>query len=360
MLSQKRINALLRKMSRRKADAYLLTHPLNVTYLTGFTGEDSSLILTTDEAVLVTDGRFREQAETEAPWLRVVLRKGNMFRAVARLLTRLRLKRVIIEEGHITYADFTSLRRSSRASLLPSRSALEQLRAIKHPEEVRLIRKAVAIAQQALRAVKPKIKAGMRECDVAAALVYETRRRGAEKEAFDVIVAAGHRSSLPHAKTTTRKIQKGDTLLIDWGAQYRGYCSDLTRTFFIGNIPNEARRTYRTVLAAQTRAISEIRPGRGGKRIDGAARAVIRKAGYGENFMHGLGHGIGLAVHETPSLNPSSTARIRKNMVFTVEPGVYIPGRGGIRIEDMVLATEAGAQKLTSLPRTLNSTVIPS
>jgi len=357
---QKRVHALLRTMSSRKADALLLTHPLNVTYVTGFSGEDSSLILTRNEVFLVTDGRYREQAEHEAQWLRLVLRKGTMFRALADLFAGLRLKRVIFEADHLTYGDFESLHHSSRTTLLPSHAVVEDLRAVKHPEEIRKIRKALAIAEESLRAVKSRIRTGMRECDLAAMLVYAMRQRGSQKDPFDVIVASGPRSSLPHAKTTTRKISKGDILIVDWGAQYRGYCSDLTRTFFVGNIPYEARHIYRTVLAAQTRAISEIRPGRGGKRIDGAARAVVRKAGYGDNFMHGLGHGIGLAVHERPSLTPSTNTRIRTGTVFTVEPGIYIPGWGGIRIEDVVLATPRGAQKLSALPRTLASAAIAS
>jgi len=360
MRYQERTKPLLQMMNRRKADAFLLTHPLNVTYLTGFTGDDSSLILTKNDAFLVTDGRYREQAETQAPWLQVILRKGNMFNAIADLAAGLRLTRMLFEEDHIAYGDFAILHRHSRASLQPSRGVVEALRTVKRPQELRLIRKALSIAQQALRAVKPAIKPGIRECDIAAALVYAMRRRGADKEAFDIIVASGPRSSLPHAKTATRKIREGDLLLVDWGAQYRGYCSDLTRTFFVGNIPDEGRRIYRTLLAAQNHAITEIRPGRGGKRIDGAARAVIRKAGYGGNFMHGLGHGIGLAVHESPSISPSASTRIRQNMVFSVEPGIYIPGWGGIRIEDMVQVTSAGAKRLSTIPRNLHSATIPS
>ncbi len=347
-------------MRQRKADAFLLTNPLNVTYLSGFSGEESSLIVTGNKAILVTDRRYAERAESEAPWLDIITRKRSLIAESAALLSGLSARKALFEEDHISQHDYSALRRNCRLTLPPSKGMIQQLRAKKDHQELKAIRKAISIAQTAFRSVKHNLAPGIRECDVAAMLIYQMRQRGAEKEPFDLIVASGPATSRPHAKTSTRKIRIGDILLIDWGAKYRGYCSDLTRVCFIGKIPPKAREIYQIVLAAQNRAIREIRPGRGGKRIDGAARAFIRQKGYERNFMHGLGHGIGLAPHEIPAIGPSTDLRLTKGMVITVEPGIYLPLWGGIRIEDMILVTKDGAELLTSLPRSIGAALVPA
>ncbi len=344
-------------------DALLVSQPLNVTYLTGFTGESSFLVLGRQRAVLVSDPRFSEQILEECPGLDAAIRPPaqTLYQATAEVVTRLGLHNIGFESNHLTVAELEMLGGLCPAvSWKGGRDRVERLRAVKDESEVAAIREAVAIAARAFAAFRSLLRADDREKDLSDAMELYVRRCGGRCTSFPTIVAAGERAALPHAPPTERPVGEAELLLVDWGASGPLYKSDLTRVLAprknapfsrpaerAGAPPGQLEEVYDVVLRAQEAAIRHVRPGVTGQDVDAAARAVIAAAGYGDRFGHGLGHGIGLQVHEAPALRPGSEVVLRPGMVVTIEPGVYLPGWGGVRIEDDVLVTADGCEVLT-------------
>jgi len=330
----------------------LVTDLSNIRYLTGFSGSFAFLFLAPRKSVLVTDGRYETQVREEVEGASVRIESRKVFETVRDLCGRYGVSRLGFEAAHVTVQLYQAIRRPG-LRLRPLEATVEAARLRKDEAEVAAIRKAVSIAERAFLEVKPSIRPGARECDIAAALVHAVRRRGSQAVPFDPIVAAGRRSALPHARPTRRRLRRGDLVVVDWGAEWNGYFSDMTRTFLLGGGGGEKRRLCDIVLEAQASALRRARPGVGAREVDEAARSVIREAGYGLFFNHGTGHGVGLDVHEMPRVSAQGRGRLEPGMVFTVEPGIYVPTLGGVRIEDMVLMTEEGPKRLTRLPRSV-------
>ena len=359
---RKRLSALRRVCRRAGVDAVLLTDPRHVRYISGFTGEDSFLLVEPRRVTLLTDGRFAEQARIECPAVRAVVRTGPMRDAVREALRERPVRRLGIEGRSMTVARRTELARALKGVRLKALGGeVEALREVKDAAELKAIRKAVRVAEGAFRdllAGGRKAFVGRRESEVAADLEYRMRQRGAERASFETIVAAGTHAALPHYRPGRTRIRAGQPVLIDWGAVVAGYSSDLTRVVFTGSMPAPVARIYDIVLCAQRAGVKAVRAGVTGGSVDAAARRVIDRAGYGERFGHGLGHGVGLDVHEGPRLGSKARGRLRAGMVVTVEPGIYLPGIGGVRIEDDVLVTGRGRKVLSALPKDLDDIVL--
>jgi Xaa-Pro aminopeptidase len=344
-------------MKELQLDALMLTHAPDVSYLTNFSGDESVGIITPKGFHLVSDFRFKEQAELEAGWLTISLREGNMAEALAKVLASLKVKRVGFEANSTTVGQIDALNRALKEEkvsleLVPLENVMANIRRVKDDTEVDLIRKSVAVAEEAFEAIRSEIKAGQTENYLAGLLGFELRSRGATDSSFPIIVATGAHSSLPHYRPGETLVQRDQPVLIDWGAVYKGYCSDLTRTLMVGRVSPRMKEIYKVTLEAQKAAIAFLRPGITTKQADRVARDVIQKAGYGEYFGHGLGHGIGREVHELPSLRKTGVEEeLRPGMVVTVEPGIYLPGEGGVRIEDDVLITHSGREVLSRLEK---------
>jgi Xaa-Pro aminopeptidase len=345
---------LLRETLRKKRlDGLLVTDINNVRYLTGFSGTSGFALMTGKEAFFVTDFRYREQATEEVRDWGIIIEKGKRTRTIQDLSRKSRVSRLGFESS-VSYKFYESLSRTG-LGLHVVEGLVEKLRARKDKSEIGSIGEAARRAEVAFLDVKPYIRCGMRELSVALRLEERLKKRGCRRVPFDIIVASGPNSVMPHARPTERKLMKGDLLVIDWGGEADGYFSDMTRTLLIKGDPHSDRKKeiYQTVLGANRKAIRSICPGLESKKIDEAARSTIQKAGYGEFFGHGTGHGVGLQVHESPRIAWSASEIITENMVFTIEPGIYIPGLGGVRIEDMVVVGKKKAHMLTSLPKEL-------
>ncbi|MFQ6047807.1 MAG: M24 family metallopeptidase, partial [Phycisphaerae bacterium] len=317
----RRLRDCRQQMRSRGLSAYLVTGQADQYYLTGFSGTDGAVLITQRAVYLITDGRFDKQADIEAAWARKVVRHDALESVLARLVRRLRLERIGIQAEHISLQQFRRLRRTVRpARLVATSRVVEQLRVCKDRQEIEAIRRAVQIAEEAFKITCRSIRRGMTERQVAARLDYEMQRLGAAGSSFATIVAEGPATALPHARPADRRIAHGSVLLIDWGARVGFYCSDLTRVIFVGRIPPRLGRAYQVVLDAQLRAIRAVGPQVPAAQVDAVARQAIERAGYRGRFAHGLGHGIGLEVHEQPQLSWRSQERLRAGMVITIEP----------------------------------------
>lgn len=328
----------------------------DIRYLTGFTGSSAILVVAGEKRYLITDFRYSEQSREEVGERAEVLLSSKGLRSAARrLLSKLRVRRLGFE-ALLPYGFYDYIK-GGVAAMVPFEDAVLRLRSIKDEEEKALIREAVRRAEDAFRAVRPRIRAGVTERSIALRLEEKMRRLGCKGLPFEIIVASGPNSSRPHASATGRELRPGDLLTIDWGGEAGGYCSDMTRTFLIKGGRGLARKKeiYSVVLEAQQKATKAARAGISARELDAVARTHIEASGYGREFGHGLGHGVGLDVHELPRVSRHVGGRIRAGQVFTIEPGVYVPGLGGVRIEDMVVAGENGPEVLTSLPRGLQS-----
>jgi Xaa-Pro aminopeptidase len=330
-------------------DALLVTHLPNVRYLTGFSGSAALLLVRRDTTILITDFRYAVQAPGEAGEAAVVeVDPKSVWERLGRVLGAAPVAALGIEAQALTVRDAERVGGLTRGRVVPTADLVERLRAIKSPEEVEAIRSAAALAQAALAEVLPGVRPGQTEREVGAALEAALRRRGSEWHPFPTIVASGPRAALPHAGTSARAIGAGEWLLLDFGAQVDGYCADLTRTVIVGGRADERQRTiYELVRAAQRRALEHLRAGMTGREGDALAREVIAARGFGDAFGHSLGHGLGLEVHEAPRLAPTAEAVLPPHAVVTVEPGVYLPGWGGVRLEDDVHLGPDGAELLS-------------
>ncbi|TWT44116.1 putative peptidase [Phycisphaerae bacterium RAS1] len=346
-----RLASVREDLSKKKLDALLVQNRADQYWLTGFTGEDGFVILSHKHVVLLTDGRFDETADREAPWARKVIRQKRTADETVRELKRMKIGRLGFEPSHMSVLAFGELKKLAKSSRLVAASGIIRTRRlIKDAREVTLIRNAIHAAEEAFRRVRHDIRPGMTEREVAAKLIYEMHVLGASEPAFGPIVAAGPNASLPHYEAGNRRISRGEPVLIDWGARVNWYVSDLTRVIWLDSIPPKSREILDVVRAAHDRAIAVIRPGVSAAAVDNAARAYIRKSGYGKQFRHSVGHGIGLDVHEGPGLRKTNKDPLKAGMVVTIEPGIYLPGVGGARIESDVLVTERGCEILSTLP----------
>ncbi len=332
----------------QQLDALIVTHPANIRWLTGFSGSAGVLVISAGRTVLFTDFRYGEQAPQEvADTAETVIERSNIWGRVERIVRNLAAGRVGIE-AHSTSAHLAGrIQGWLGAATVATSELIETLRETKDDTEIAAIRDAGAVALGALAAVVPEIRIGQRELDVAAHLEHELRVRGSEWHPFETIVASGPRSALPHARTSERVLARGDLLLIDFGARLGGYCSDVTRTFVIGEADQRQRAIHDLVREAQLRARQGIRPGMTGAEADALARELIAERGYGDAFGHSLGHGLGLEVHEGPRLATSSRRPLPVGAVVTVEPGIYLPGWGGVRLEDDLWLSADGPVLLT-------------
>jgi Xaa-Pro aminopeptidase len=337
--------ALRAALEREGLDAVLIQHLPNIRYLTGFSGSAALLLVRPGAAVLISDFRYAAQAMQEVGnAARVEIDQVNVWDRLKRILVDAPPSVLAFESHVMTVRDMERLAAATTARLEPIADLVEQLRLSKSPEEVDAIRHAATLAQEALAEVVPSVRVGEAEFAIGARLESALRRRGSEWHPFPTIVASGPRSALPHARTTARTVGVGEWLLLDFGAQVDGYCADLTRTFVVGAPPDERQRAvYEVVRMAQQRALANIHAGQTGREADALARDVIAARGYGENFGHSLGHGLGLEVHEGPRLSPTAEAPLPAGAVVTVEPGVYLPGWGGVRLEDDVYLAADGA-----------------
>jgi len=349
-----RIRRLRRLMREQRIGALLITGRENIRYLTGFTGSAGWVVVAGARPLLITDFRYRTQAQAEAPRARLVIQQKDLVSAVSRVAAASGVKTLWFDEASLTFDRIRELRKQG-LRLRAANDPVATLRQQKDAGEIRRIRTAIRRAEDSFRTLRRSLRAGMTERDVALRLEWLMRERGARRAAFDIIVASGRNGAMPHASVTSRRLRTGDLVTIDFGAEADGYFCDITRTVCIGRPTTRQREVHALVLRAQQAAIDAIRSGVPCADVDRAARDLIAAAGHGDRFGHATGHGIGLLVHEAPSLSRLSKSRLEQGMVVTVEPGVYHPGWGGVRIEDMVLVTDRGPKLLTGLPRGLES-----
>ena len=348
----KRIEALRRQLARISLDAILISQGENRRYLSGFTGSAGFLLITQNNALLITDFRYIEQAQSEASEFEVVRIQGSSFGWFASLAEELGITKLGFEERDISFSIYKELTGalhevSGKRSLLPTDGMVESLRSIKDDGELKSLEQAAALSDAALEEVLPQTQPGISERELAWKLESFMRAQGSEPLPFDIIVASGPNSAQPHVKPTDRAILENEPLVIDMGARIGGYASDITRTICLGDGDSTFNRIYDIVLGAQLTAIATLQAGMNGEQADQLARMVIAEAGFGDNFGHGLGHGVGLAPHEEPRLGPNSTDIIAEGMVFTVEPSIYVSGWGGVRIEDTVVLEKGNVRPLS-------------
>lgn len=347
---------LVKLIKKSGAEALLVTQETNVSYLTGFTGDSSYLLLTVGgDALVLSDSRYTTQLEEECPDLELVIRNSptTMLATVLETLAAQRVSQLALEADALTWSFQRRLaEQAQHVELAPTSGLVEQLREIKDKDELEEIRASIRLGERGFAILRATLRPELTEKQIADDLEHQIRLLGGAGCAFPPIIAVGERSALPHARPTDRPVSSGAWLLVDWGAQARHYKSDFTRIIVTGKPPAKLEKIYQTVLAAQLAAIAAIRPGVTASEVDAAARNVIAQAGHAKHFGHGLGHGFGLEIHESPRLGQSNNQPLRPGMVITIEPGIYLPGWGGVRIEDDVLVTKTGHEVLTSVPKT--------
>ena len=354
-MHKNRLERLREALDTRGLNAIIVCKPENRAYLSGFTGSAGVLLVTDQKAFLITDFRYVEQATAQAPAFEVLRATSTNAALLQELMDKLGVAKVGYEGDFLSVDEFENFRQTFIKQELHSVSGLvESLRLLKDDTELNLMRRAAAIADEAFAQIMPMIKVGVVERDLAVELEYRMKKLGAEGLAFEIICASGVRSSLPHGHASAKVIERGDLVTFDFGALYEGYCSDMTRTVMVGEPTAKQREIYEIVLEAQLRGVAACRAGITGKDLDDACRSYIAEKGYGEAFGHGTGHGVGRFIHEGPKVSQRGGEDVLKaGMVVTIEPGIYLPGWGGVRIEDMVLVTETGCEIFTKTPKQL-------
>ncbi len=349
-----RLEALRHTMRSGRVDAVLITHLPHVRYLTGFSGSNACCLVTQTLHWFATDPRYATQVADEVTGAQVIVVKGPLASALVRkgrLRARARIGYASFRTSVGLYGQLRALR--PQASWVPMDATLDELFSVKNEDELGAIQAAAAISDEVFGEILGWMHPGMREADVAAEITYRQRRKGAEGDAFEPIVASGERGALPHARASAKRIRKGDLVTLDFGCVINGYCSDITRTVAVGQVSRKLRSMYEAVLAAQLSALAAVQHGVPGRAVDAVARRVLRERKLAQWFRHSLGHGLGLEVHEIPRLAPRSADTLTEGQVVTVEPGVYVPGLGGVRIEDDVRVTRTGIELLTHSPKGL-------
>jgi Xaa-Pro aminopeptidase len=351
-----RLQKLRHSLDQKKLDAFIVSRPENRRYLSGFTGSAGWVIVTKNSAHIAVDFRYVEQAKKESPGFDVILVKGDII-SLSKFISDLGLKKAGFEADDISYGVHRKILKSIKSdglhiTFVPTSGIVESIRAVKEPEELALITKAAELADAAFSHARSILRPGVSEIEVAWTLEKFIREEGSQALPFDIIVASGPNAALPHAKPSFKVITEQEPVVIDLGARVDGYCCDMTRTFFIGRRDKTFSKIYDIVLGSQLTALSTIKAGMNGDESDRLARTVIEQAGYGDAFGHGLGHGAGLETHESPRLGPNSPDELLNGMVFTIEPGIYVTGWGGVRIEDTVVMENGTPRSLTSADKT--------
>lgn len=346
---QKRLRRLRQRLREASLDALVVSHLPNILYLVNFHGSVALLVVTNRQAVLFSDGRYRAQARQEARGAQLVIGSQSVLAAASAWLRTTHLECVGFEAARLPFAAHRQLRRasSSSARFIPTVNLIESLRAVKDAEEIAAIRRAVELSAQVFADVLPLVRPGVRELELAAEIDYRMKRAGATAPAFETIVASGPRSAWPHAPASPKRLAKNELVVIDLGAILRDYCSDMTRTVYLGRPTTRVRRLYAAAREAQQCAFDAVRPGVPARRVDQAARRPLDAYGLSRYFVHSTGHGLGLEIHEEPRLGRGVATELTVGHVVTLEPGVYVPGWGGIRIEDVVVVRPGGAERLT-------------
>jgi len=338
---------LRQALEEHQIDALLITSGYNRRYITDFTGTAGVAVVSKDQAIFITDFRYTEQATKQISGFEIVQHTKPLIEEVGVQLEKMGVKNVGFEKDDMSYALYESYKKAVNAELIPVSGLVEKIRLIKTPQEIKIIKAAADIADAAFEHIISFIAPGKTELEVSNELEFFMRKQGASSSSFDIIVASGLRSALPHGVASDKVIAKGDFVTLDFGALYNGYISDITRTVAVGEPSEKLKEIYQIVLDAQLLSLEKVKPGMTGIEADAVARDYIKSKGYGEAFGHSLGHGIGLEVHEGPGLSFRSETVLEENMVVTIEPGIYVPGVGGVRIEDDIVMTATGNEKLT-------------
>ncbi|WP_078413730.1 M24 family metallopeptidase [Priestia abyssalis] len=342
-----KLTGLRESFAKNGIDGMLITSGYNRRYITNFTGTAGIAVVSAEKAVFITDFRYVEQANEQIKEFEIIQHKGLIIEEIAKQIERLGIKNLGFEQQHVTFAEFASYKKSIQAQLVPVSDIVEKLRLIKTDSEIKILKEAAKIADAAFEHILTFIRPGVTELDVSNELEFFMRKQGAVSSSFDIIVASGYRSALPHGVATQKTIEKGELVTLDFGAYYKGYCSDITRTVAVGDVSDQLKTIYDVVLQAQLRGMNGIKAGMTGKEADALTRDYISEKGYGEYFGHSTGHGLGMEVHEGPALSVRSDTLLQPGMVVTVEPGIYIANVGGVRIEDDTVVTLEGNESLT-------------
>lgn len=350
----KRYDKVKKILMDQGLDALLLTSPINIRYFSNFTGE-AYLLLSPVACILFTDFRYTIQASMQCnPIVRIQeIQRGNQFNLLNSIIDEYGFHTIGYEDAYMSCAEFTQLQAAIKHLFVPFSNAVNQIRQVKDAEEIELLQKAQVISEQSFQDVLPFVKPGVSELDIATELLYRIRKNGGEGPSFDPIIASGPNGALCHAIPTQRKLQNGDLVVMDFGSLWNGYCSDMTRTIAIGNVEPELKKIYDIVLSANLLALDALKPGITGKSLDNIARSYIEENGYGPFFGHSLGHGFGLEIHESPTAGPTSQDILLPGMTVTIEPGIYLEGKGGVRIEDCCVLTENGKLNFASTKKEL-------
>lgn len=339
-------------LNHKRLDAMIVLSDFNRRYLSGFTGTSGALIITHNKNYLVTDFRYIEQATKQAPEFEIINRQNGLITEIKNILEQAQLSNIGFEGHQISYDTYVELNKGM-ITLISISDSIDKIREVKSEEEIKLIRKAAEIVDKTYDYILTVVKVGMSEREIKALLESKMLELGADGPSFDTIVASGYRGALPHGVASDKLIEKGDMITLDFGAYYRGYCSDITRTFAVGEPDPKMKEIYNIVLSSQIKAIDEIRPGMTVQEADALSRDYIDAHGYGQEFGHSLGHGIGLDIHEGPLLSKNSIGELQVNNCVTIEPGIYVDGLGGVRIEDDILITENGCDVFTKCTKDL-------
>jgi Xaa-Pro aminopeptidase len=351
----KRRSAVAKELRALGLDCLLVTHPANWYYLTGFTGESGALVVTTGGTTLLTDGRFTVQAKNEATGIKVELQKSSLYAALGQWLSKEGFQRFGYDPDHLTVSQWNTVRKAvgTGSKGVEAPGIVERLRNKKDATELTVMRKAAVVVGQVLEGALQFVRPGVRESELAAEIEYQMRKRGASGPSFETIVASGWRAALPHARPTAKRLRKNELVVLDLGVILGHYCSDMTRTVYLGRAPKRIRGWYGAVQEAQATGIAAVRAGVTCEQVDAATRGVLTKNGLEQYFVHSTGHGLGLEVHEAPRIARGQSVRLEAGNVVTIEPGIYVEGVGGIRIEDDVVVRAGGNEVLTRVTRDL-------
>ncbi|SER16282.1 Xaa-Pro aminopeptidase [Gracilibacillus ureilyticus] len=348
-----RIDQLRELLIEEKIEAMLVTSSVNRRYITGFTGTAGAALITMDKAYFITDFRYTQQAQEQVKGFTIIEHKEPIPNVVGSIVKENQIQSVGFEKSTLSYEGYEQFQAKIDTDFIPTGPIIEKIRLIKTEDEINILKEACNIVDRTFEHILNYIKPGVKEIDVANELEFHMRKLGAQSSSFDIIVASGFRSALPHGVASSKEIKAGELVTMDFGALYQGYCSDITRTVAVGEISEELHTIYDVVLEAQKRGVAGIKPGMSAKEADALTRDYIKSKGYGEYFGHSTGHGLGLEVHESPGLSFRSDEVLRQGMVVTVEPGIYVPETGGCRIEDDIFITENGNERLTHAPKEL-------